>query len=306
MNTDEKGKEVCGPEGEISHPRLWRLAMLVDGEEGRLDIVARSMVDDGGFVCISADAGRAGSEAEMCKRIEEAVYSRPFLLGDFGKVDIVVHSRAFMPVAEGLDAEALDAAAAIAHIDGKTDADGATDAELLHDSLTPCSLVQLWSMSGELYNFLRRTFPTATFHHHLSPLLRYFGLTAAKDGNFAKCHVYLHSPTGDGGSGGKADVAAFDADKRLCLANSYSYTNVADALFYLLSCARACGLRPGDAKDTGRMLLWGDRSLRAALMPELGKFLAGTVPAIFPSALLSGGDKALNAPLPLTILPLCE
>ena len=84
----------------IERPRLWRLALQL--EPGLLSAVIWSTVEDSTLVHFSLQLDPTLPQA---KALEEAVYAAPVLLSDFGSVDVVVRTNAYMPVPQGLDEE---------------------------------------------------------------------------------------------------------------------------------------------------------------------------------------------------------
>ena len=84
--------------GSIEQPRLWRLALQLDNDA--LQAVVWSTVEDSTLVHFSLPLDPT---LPQVKALEEAVYAAPVLLSDFGSVDVVVRTNAYMPVPQGLD-----------------------------------------------------------------------------------------------------------------------------------------------------------------------------------------------------------
>ena len=84
--------------GSIEQPRLWRLALQLDKDA--LQAVVWSTVEEATLVHFSLPLDPTLPQA---KALEEAVYAAPVLLSDFGSVDVVVRTNAYMPVPQGLD-----------------------------------------------------------------------------------------------------------------------------------------------------------------------------------------------------------
>ena len=55
-----------------------------------------------------------------------------------------------------------------------------------------------------------------------------------------------------------------------------------------------------------RLQLMGDDAMRAEMTPELREFVKNVMPAEFPAAAMRLGRNALQAPLELILLALCE
>lgn len=216
--------------------------------------------------------------------LEAAVYATPLLLQPFGKTDIVLRMPRWMlvPAAETYAAGFEDA---ISDIAGDDD---------MVPVVTPVDegYSQVTFVDRQTLAFLRRTFDTATLRGHIGVLARWFGSHRSR-GNTGKVYVNLH---GEG-----LDILVFDS-MGLAAAKSADTAEDSDAVYYILAMARAAG---NDSGNTD-IFIGGDADRRAALTPSLGRFATAVMPAIFPSALFGGDHAVLDAPLTLSLLPLCE
>lgn len=267
---------------QINDPRHWRLALRVG--DHRLHIVAYDSSQDNSLIYRHLPVNGDTSEARL-KSLEEAVYDIPALLLDFGRVDVVVESRAFVVLPEALG-DAENAGLALESLFPKS------EGETVMSSLQGLGAVIASRVDGGVASFLRRTFNNPRFHHHLSPLCRYFH-HKSRLGNTGKMYANLRD--------GAMDVIAFGGSG-LILANTFPIDAPEDALYYILACRGQLG-----AADVGEELfLAGDKAMREALTPMLREYIAYVMPVIFPSELFRMGREAMEAPFDLIILPLCE
>ncbi|MDE5628321.1 MAG: DUF3822 family protein [Muribaculaceae bacterium] len=268
----------------ITNPRLWRLMLQVDPENIRFAV--SSTVEDASLaqasVCL--DASQAFGKA-----LEEAIYSIPGLLSDFGSVDILVRTSAYTLVPPEVNAETATVCAEYAKI-----ADDDTDDILLQESAGGCTIV--WACSEAIINFLRRTFPTARIKPHIAPLLSYFGRQAST-GNCGKIYMHLCEQPRE------ADIMAYGNDGKLLGAFTKPFEQDADICYAAIATAKTFGMNVGSHDE---IQLCGDSCRRGTLMPVLRRFAPRTVPLIFPSAAMRAGIEAFKAPFPLILLPLCE
>lgn len=285
------------PADAAERPRLWRLALMLD--ENMLDAVIYSTVEDSSLRHLRIELPQTAPSLE--KALEEAVYSHPFLLADYGRVDFMVRTERFtlVPAEVASDADALEAACTLAAL---TAAAGPADecARTLHaDPPTasggPCVV---WALDENVDRFVARTFRNPALQHHLTPMLRYF-TTKAAAGNTSKVYIHLHRRSN---TARVADIMAFGANGRPTSVTSIATENVEDVAYQAMAAARAAGF---DC-DSDQFMLCGDSSLRDELTRSLRRFAAYVMPVIFPSAVFRAGGEAIGAPFPLVILPLCE
>ncbi len=275
------------PPGALERPRLWRLAIQLDGEV--LHAAVWSTVEESSLLQFALPLDPT---LPRLKALEEAVYAAPVLLSDFGSVDILIRTRAYTIIPSGSGENTADATAAYMRLDSD-------DAPQCVRTDTPAEtgLSIVWTMPAETSNFLARTFRNPRMHCHMYPLMSYFG-RSGNQANRGKVYVHLHSGT----DGRSADIIAINPEGTVTLAATHGVTSDSDALYYTLAAARQAGL---DLRHDD-ILLCGNQPARDALMPKLRQYAATVMPVIFPSAAFRNGREALNAPFPLAILPLCE
>lgn len=178
----------------------------------RLDAEIVGNAPDGTRLCHSEELADPSVKA-----VENAIYDNPLLLNDFGKVDIIFACHDLFTAPDGLDDGCHDAMAAVML------PDVSADSVLLRDSARGITLC--FAIDANLYNFLRRTYPYASFLHSLSALLR-----NADAGVTAVC---LDDDS--------TDLLRNDADGNPTYLNCPQTCSPADRAYYIMAC-----LRPGD------------------------------------------------------------
>ena len=78
--------------------------------------------------------------------------------------------------------------------------------------------------------------------------------------------------------------------------------NADDAVYFALNAWTTYGLD----QLTDELQLAGDGDLRAAMTPALRKFVKFVMPVVYPAAAMRLGRNAMQAPLDLILLALCE
>ncbi len=267
----------------IGNPGLWHLCIEISADS--VHAAARSMTDDSDALCfsISLDPLAGGHTAA----IEEAVYSTPILLSDFGKTDIAVRTASFTTVPAILTPEGRQAAAICTGILGEDDTIHCSD-------IDAAGATVVWTMPATTANFLTRTFHNLRLHHSIAILARYFSHKSTL-GNCGKTFVHFNGTD-------SVDIISFGTDGHLTGIISRSAPTDNDALFFILATIGTNRFAP----STDELLLCGDRRRRESLAPTLRRYIRNVLPVIFPSAAYRSGSNAADTPFPLTILPLCE
>ena len=88
----------------------------------------------------------------------------------------------------------------------------------------------------------------------------------------------------------------------LLIANSYPFTDANDAVYFALNAWRAAGLD----QLSDELQLMGDGGLRSHMTPVLREYVKFVMPAVYPAEALRLGRNAMQAPLELILLALCE
>lgn len=264
---------------EIENPRLWRLAMQVS--DLAMHVAVSSMVSDGTLVQFVIPLN---ASAPALKALEDAVYSAPQLLLDYGRVDIIYATDAYTLLPAGLDDDACRYAAFCSAIADEND-------EIFIDRADNAAVA--WALDADIANFLARTFRNAPVHCHITPLLQYLGRRAAV-GNAAKLYAHMAHT--------HIDIVCHAPGGTLALAATHPLAGDTDALYYIMACAEEAKL---DLRSD-EILLCGDSSRRHGISQLLSRYAAHVMPLIFPSAALRMGREAFKVPFPLIIMPLCE
>ncbi len=261
---------------DIQHPEAWDLLVAINGK--RLDYILYTPT-----VANSLIVGEVTCADDSLQSLEDTVYETPVLLGDYHRVRVLVHSSHFvlLPAETGDD----DCESLVRQAFPNDDGDAVVSTLKGNGVKIACLLPR--GMSA----FLGRTFNYPEIAHHLLPLYEhYIGMCG---GGLNKLFMNLTADS--------LDIAVY-RDQVLQFANSYPYTGVQDAVYYAMNVWRTCGLE----QLTDELLLTGDNEQRAALTPELRKYVKSVMPADFPAAAMQLGRNAMQAPFELIMLALCE
>lgn len=268
-----KGKSVI----DIQHPEVWELLVSIDN--GRVDYALFTPT-----VANSLVMGQVNLIDTSLQALEDAVYDTPELLGEYKRVRVVVQFRHFVLLPEDVG----DDDCAMLVRQAFPDDDG--DVAVCHMATNGVKIAYL--MPRGMQAFLGRTFNYPAVSHHLMPLCEYFKELDKDDG---VSRMFLHL------SDGNMDMAIY-RDGQLQCANTYPFSNSDDAAFFALSAWRAHGMD----QLTDELQIAGDGALCAELTPRLREFVKHVMPAVFPSAAMQLGRNAMQAPLDLILLALCE
>ncbi len=264
----------------ISNPRLWQLYVAIDSRG--LDVMAYNPLEEHSLVTAFVEYDGDYSP----KAVEDAVYDNPFLLNDFKRATIVMRDIPFALLPDDVADNQQMAETIVGELTGRV------DAEILFDRLPLLGMSVAYAPDTELLNFLRRTFPGVTVRHRLSALLQYWHATTRAMRPLTT-HVNLRGET--------LDIAAYSGNC-LIFANTFRASAMADRLYYIMAVRQSIG-----ADGEIPILLGGDRHLRDELTGVLSRYVSRVLPAVFPVAMFkAGGQAAMNTPLDLVVIPLCE
>lgn len=269
----------------IDNPPLWRLVLGISSEQ--VHAIATSTVADSSMIYrrLPLQPG-----CDLSAALEEAIYTSPWVLSDFGRIDIAVSTPDFTVVPAGLNADVIETCTRLSCIADQDMADLTSFAD--HTEQTSV----LWAFDTPACHFLARTFRNAPMQHTSTPMLRYFTRLAAQ-GNGAKIYVYLH-----GQNSRQIELTAYRKGARTALVTQKTVSSDTDALYYILGVAKLIDFDV----ENDHVLVFGDAADRTRLTTLAGRYLRHVMPLIFPSAALRAGRDAFKAPFPLIILPLCE
>lgn len=259
---------------------MWQLYIAVDRRG--LEIMAYNSLEDHSL--ITADIEVGGDYAP--KKIEDAVYDNPLLLNEFRHVTVILRSEPSTLIPNEIASEGALTEKIVGEMTGKVDTD------ILVDHIPLLDMSVAYAPDSELLNFLRRTFTGVSIRHRLSAIIQYWHATTRAMRPLAT-NVNLH--------GDRLDIASFSGD-RLMFANSFDAATVADRLYYIMAVREM--LQVGQDVP---VVISGDRAGRDELTSILSRYVRRVLPAVFPAAMFkAGGHTAMNTPLDLVVLPLCE
>ena len=261
----------------IDHPEVWDLLVAI--EDRRVSYILYTPQ-----VANSLIVGEAACADETLQSIEDAVYETPVLLGDYHRVKLMVRSSRFLL----LPCETSDD-------DGKDllrQAFPDEDGDVAVCLMPQCGVKIVYLMPQGMLAFLGRTFNYPEIYHHLFPLCEHFERQHQHQG-ISKMFLNLHEE--------EMDIILYREGLLQC-ANTFPFTNSQDASYFALNAWRTYGLD----QLTDELQLMGDNAVRASMTPELRKFVKYVMPAVYPAAAMRLGRNALQAPLELILLALCE
>lgn len=267
-----KGKDKI----DIPHPEAWDLLLSID--DRRVDYILYTPTVAGSLLIGQMDRVDASLQA-----LEDAVYDTQELLNEYRRVRVLLHGNHFVLLPQDVTDE--DCTSMAREVFPGDDGDVAV-CPLAHAGVKIAYL-----MPRGMQSFLGRTFSYPETFHHLMPLCEHF-LDQHSDG---RSRMLLHAQAD------KLDTIITRDGKLLC-ANTYPFTGNDDAIYYAMSAWRAHGLD----QMADEMQLTGDKEVCASLMPQLREFVKYVMPAEFPAAAMRLGRNALQAPLELILLALCE
>lgn len=268
----------------LQHPELWRLVLGIDDD--KLSYVLYSPAQENSLIMGDVPLPTVGDD--YLKAVENAVYdSGSLLLNDFGHVSVVVRSGRFMLLPPDLASD--EALAHDTYVNLMPEAEG--DFHMCH--LMKTNIDVAFEMPKGLLSFLQRTFNMPTIVHHLHPICEH-ARQLNEGSETARMHVHVNAHT--------LDVVVFHAHS-LQLANSFSFNDVQDALYYALHVWQSCNL---NSREHEVVITGNDKARRGELTAALRKYVTYVMPGILPAAALRIGEKAHLAPQELILQALCE
>ena len=268
-----EGKEKIN----IQHPEAWELIVSVEDKRMKYILFTPSVAN-------SLIIGEVARTDDTLQSLEDAIYDTPELLNEYKRVRVLVHSRHFvlLPIATS-DSDCLEL---VRHAFPADDGDAAVCAMPVN------GVKAAFLMPQGMQAFLGRTFNYPVVCHRLLPMCEHFkGL----DHGNGVSRMFLNL------QGSEMDVVIY-REGCLQLMNTYQFANTDDATYFALNAWRTHGLD----QMTDELQLAGDVELRAAMTPELRKYVKYVMPAVYPAAAMRLGRNAMQAPLELILLALCE
>ena len=268
-----KGKKSI----HIEHPEAWEL--LVSIGDRQVDYILYTP-----SVAGSLAIGQVALTDDSLQALEDAVYDTPELLSEYKRVRVIAHSRHFVILP--IDTTGADCSLMVKDAFPDDDGDAAV-CDLPHSGVRIAFL-----MPRGMQAFLGRTFNCPEVCHHMLPLLEHFhGLNRSND--LSRMFLYL--------TASRMDMAIYRGGD-LLIANSYPFTDANDAVYFALNAWRAAGLD----QLSDELQLMGDGGLRSHMAPVLREYVKFVMPAVYPAEALRLGRNAMQAPLELILLALCE
>lgn len=262
---------------DIQHPEAWEL--LVSIEDRQVSYILFTP-----HVANSLIIGHVERTDDSLRALEDAIYDTPELLNEYKRIRVVVNSRHFILLPE--DTSDDDCLALVRHAFPGDDGDAAVS-HMPHNGVKIAYL-----LPHGLQAFLGRTFNYPSVCHHLVPVVEH--CKESIEGTDDSLMFLNMLPDA-------MDAVAYRDGKIQCV-NTFSFSNVQDAVYYALNVWCTHGM--DQLHD--RLQLMGDDAMRAEMTPELREFVKNVVPAEFPAAAMRLGRNALQAPLELILLALCE
>ena len=261
----------------IEHPEAWELLVSIDDKQVDYILFTPTMAN-------SLIVGVVEFVDDGLQGLEDAIYDTPELLQEYKRVRVVVHSQRYLLLP--IDTADEDCLSLLHHAFPDDEGDEAVCA------LPENGVIIAYLMPHGLQAFLGRTFNYPVVTHHLMPLCEHF-MELNRSANLSRMFLNMGFE--------HMDMAIYRDGKLQC-ANTFTFTNVKDATYFALNAWRANGLD----QLTDELQLLGDGSMRAAMTPELREYVKFVMPAVYPAAAMRLGRNAMQAPLDLILLALCE
>ncbi|MDE6118199.1 MAG: DUF3822 family protein, partial [Duncaniella sp.] len=266
----------------ITNPGMWNLLLRIGPRD--LHMAAYSIVEENSLIYrrfqLDSDPDK------FLHSLEEIIYDNPIFLNDFRRIYCVVQTHALLVIPSAYSSE--DDREAIFKA-----ANPEFEGQIMSEKTGTRNATIMAGVENHLMGFIRRTFHNAVVCSHLSSLTRFFSAKAGK-GNNMKMLANLRESS--------VDVIIMQGGT-LMQANTFSFSDPMDAVYYLLACRHRIGLDP----HNDELLLAGDSSIREKVITVLRNYLARVMPAIFPPQMFKSGKDAMLVPFDLIVTPLlCE
>lgn len=219
------------------------------------------------------------SEELPLVKLEETIYDNPLLLMDFKRTTCLIPAERFAVIPDILDGP-------LAELTFRTLFPYSTCRELLTDDLPGMKAKIVYEIPGDTLSFLRRTFNNPHICHTLTPLARYFHAKYPTRPR-GKMMVNLR--------GDRCDIVVLGNDAPLLL-NSYPIGAPMDAVYHIMAAREKLQLPTNQ-----EIIVAGNNEQRAAVSPELRRFVRYVMPAIFPSTMFRAGRASLRTPFEMVV-----
>lgn len=265
----------------ISNPRTWRMSLEIS--EKALEMVTYSLSDIDTLIYNRIQL--ADTSSSPIAALGDAVYDNTLLLCDFSHTDVLIDTPRFIMAPADLSTEGMDSAiiSAIWPNDNLS---------VIDSPVGGTSETLLSGVDTKLISFVRRTFPGCHISHRLTPLLSFLMTRYHKEGMPA---MYVNIRYN------RIDVM-YIGDNRPEAVNTYVTPAVEDALYYILVVAKGCNMDINKEK----IVICGNATDVSELKTFIGQYFKNVMIMDLPDEVTAMGSDAQNAPLELTLLPLCE
>jgi len=262
---------------DIQHPEAWELLVSIDDKQVKYILFTPTVAN-------SLITGEVACVDDSLQGLEDAVYNTPLLLNEYKRVRIIVHSPHFVLLPGETSDEDAMRLVRVAFLD--------EDADALVCTMPHHGVKLAYLLPRGMQAFLGRTFVYPFVCHHLMPLCEYF-LQQNRGSEISRMFLNVQD--------GKMDLAIYRKGQFQC-ANTYPFTDIQDATYFVLNAWRTYEMD----QLTDELQLMGANALCSAMTPELRKFVKYVMPAVYPAAAMQLGRNAMQAPLELILLALCE
>ena len=261
----------------IEHPEAWELLVSIGGRQLNYILYAPSVAGS----LIIGDVPLADNSLQA---LEDAVYNTPELLNEYKRVKVTVRSQHFVLFSDMVADD--DCLSFLPRVYPEDDGDVAVCALPGHNTKIA------WTMPSGMQAFLGRTFNYPAVCHHLAPMCAHF---AELNAGAERSRMYVNMDDGS------MDLAVY-RDGALQSVNSFPLASHQDAVYYALNTWDSHHLD----QMTDEIQVMGESEACAEIVPELREFVKHVMPAVYPAAAMRLGRNAMQAPLELILLALCE
>ncbi|MDE6693293.1 MAG: DUF3822 family protein [Muribaculaceae bacterium] len=264
----------------VENPQDWRLSMTIS--EKKLEMVAYSLKEQNTLMHHLLPL--ADTSTSPIAALGDVVYDNTLLLSDFSVTDVLIDTSRFIIVPTEMATEAEESLIL------STLWPGEKLTAISHPIVSTTDTL-LAGVDSKVVSFVRRTFPTATVRHRLTPLLSYL-ITNDHEVGVTTMYVNVRDQ--------RMDVIYF-SERGLQAVNTYQTPTLDDMLYYIMTVAKGCDMNI--SKD--EIVICGDASEADHLQSLVKKYVRTVLTMDPPYEVASLGTTALTAPLELTLLPLC-
>lgn len=264
----------------VENPQNWRLSMTIS--EKALEMVAYSLKEQN--TLMHHRLPLADTSTSSIAALGDVVYDNTLLLSDFSVTDVLIDTPRFIIVPTEIATEAEENQIL------STLWPGEKLTAISHPIVGTIDTL-LTGVDSKIVSFVRRTFPTATVRHRLTPLLSYL-ITSDHEVGVTTMYVNVRDQ--------RIDVIYF-SERGLQAVNTYQTPTLDDMLYYIMTVAKGCDMNI--SKD--EIVICGDATLADHLQSLVKKYVRTVLTMDAPYEVASLGTTALTAPLELTLLPLC-